>query len=150
MMSFRTPYTYDYTEEHYSVNLLPSCTEQDMSLSIKDMFNRLAIEEQRRVLLANPDWNGSETDDIDDYLPTDELSLDLAEAEQQLRDSYARMPRKQVDDEPSSPGVSGSTAQRSVAVGSVTPGDDATSPEGASGPTAQQSNGAASNGAAVQ
>lgn len=150
MLSFRTPYNYDYTEEHYSVNLLPSCTEQDMSLSIKDMFNRLAIEEQRRVLLATPDWGGSETDDIDDYFPTDELSLDLAEAEQQLRDSYARMPRKQVDDESSSPGVSGSAAQRSGAAGSVTPGDGATSPEGASDPTAQQSNGAASNGAAVQ
>lgn len=143
MLSFRTPYNYDYTEEHYSVNLFPSCTEQDMSLSIKDMFNRLAIEEQRKVLLANPDWSGSETDDIDDYLPTDELSLDLAEAEQQLRDSYARMPRRQVDDEPSSPGVSGSAAQRSEAAGSVTPGDDATSPEGASDPTAQQPNGAA-------
>ena len=150
MISFRTPYNYDDREEHYSINLLPSCTEQDMSLSIKDMFNRLAIEEQRRILLANPDWNGSETDDMDDYLPTDELSLDLAEAEQQLRDSYARMPRRQTDDGPLSPGVSGSAAQRSGAAGSVTPGDDATSPQGALGPTAQQSNGAASNGAAVQ
>lgn len=80
MRTVRNSQTYDYQQEVYEINRMPSMTVPDQSMSVQEIMQRYA---QGLPLMGErvSIWQGDVGDGDEDYLP-DPQHLDLAEREE--------------------------------------------------------------------
>lgn len=76
-MKIRSPYNYVPNEDVNEVNSLPSMATPDLSMTVRDMVQRLARGLPVTGAIGSPAY--SENPDFDDFDPTEDPAFDLAD-----------------------------------------------------------------------